>query len=59
MFFIILKHGIKAKIKMLGELVRKSESEMLKYRNFGKKSLSEIISVLEGMGLFLGMKIKK
>lgn len=49
----------KAKIKMLGELVRKSESEMLKYRNFGKKSLTEIISVLEGMGLSLGMKIKK
>ncbi|MFH1868258.1 MAG: DNA-directed RNA polymerase subunit alpha [Candidatus Omnitrophota bacterium] len=49
----------KAKIKSLGELVYKSESEMLKYRNFGKKSLTEIISVLEGMGLSLGIKIKK
>ncbi|NQT95739.1 MAG: DNA-directed RNA polymerase subunit alpha [Candidatus Omnitrophica bacterium] len=49
----------KAKIKTLGELVKKGESEMLKYRNFGKKSLTEIISVLEGMGISLGMKIKK
>lgn len=49
----------KAKIKTLGELVRKTESEMLKYRNFGKKSLNEIINVLEGMGMSLGMKIKK
>lgn len=49
----------KAKIKTLGDLVQKAESEMLKYRNFGKKSLTEITSVLEGMGLSLGMKIKK
>lgn len=49
----------KAKIKTLGDLVQKTESEMLKYRNFGKKSLSEIISVLESMGLSLGMKLKK
>ena len=49
----------KAKIKTLGELVGKPESEMLKYRNFGKKSLTEIGSVLESMGLSLGMKIKK
>jgi len=49
----------KAKIKTLGELVSRSESEMLKYRNFGKKSLSEIMSVLEGMGLSLGMKAGK
>ena len=47
----------KAKIKTLGELVSRSESEMLKYRNFGKKSLSEIMAVLESMGLQLGMKI--
>lgn len=49
----------KAKIKTLGDLVQKTESEMLKYRNFGKKSLTEIISVLESMGLSLGMKLKK
>jgi len=47
-----------AKIKTLGELITKSESEMLKYRNFGKKSLTEIGGVLESMGLSLGMKIK-
>ena len=49
----------KAKIKTLGELVSKSESEMLKYRNFGKKSLNEIIAIIETMGLSLGMKAKK
>lgn len=49
----------KAKIKTLGELVSKTESEMLKYRNFGKKSLNEIISIINSMGLSLGMKIKK
>jgi len=47
-----------AKIKTLGELITKPESEMLKYRNFGKKSLTEIGGVLESMGLSLGMKIK-
>jgi len=48
----------KAKLKTIGEVVRRSESEMLKYRNFGKKSLTEIAGVLESMGLSLGMKIK-
>ena len=46
-----------AKIKSIGELIKKSETEMLKYRNFGKKSLAEISKVLQGMGLSLGMKI--
>ncbi|MBN1405805.1 MAG: DNA-directed RNA polymerase subunit alpha [Candidatus Omnitrophica bacterium] len=49
----------KAKIKSIGELVTKTESEMLKYRNFGKKSLNEIIAILNTMGLSLGMKVKK
>lgn len=49
----------KAKIKTIGDLVTRTESEMLKYRNFGKKSLNEIINILEGMGISLGMKIKK
>lgn len=49
----------KAKLKTIGDVVRKTESEMLKYRNFGKKSLTEIMGVLESMGLSLGMKIKK
>ena len=46
-----------AKIKTIGELVRRSEPEMLKYRNFGKKSLAEITKVLHDMGLSLGMNI--
>lgn len=45
-----------AKIKTIGDLVHKSEMEMLKYRNFGKKSLAEITKVLVGMGLSLGVK---
>lgn len=49
----------KAKLKTIGEVVSKTESEMLKYRNFGKKSLTEIVGVLESMGFSLGMKIKK
>jgi DNA-directed RNA polymerase subunit alpha len=49
----------KAKLKTIGDIVSKTESEMLKYRNFGKKSLSEIVGVLESMGFSLGMKIKK
>jgi len=49
----------KAKLKTIGDIVSKTESEMLKYRNFGKKSLTEIIGVLESMGFSLGMKIKK
>jgi len=44
-------------IKILADLVKKTEMDMLKYRNFGKKSLSEINEILVGMGLSLGMKI--
>jgi DNA-directed RNA polymerase subunit alpha len=47
-----------ANIKSLGELVQKSEPEMLKYRNFGKKSLEEIKVVLKTMNLHLGMKLE-
>lgn len=47
-----------ANIKSLGELVTKSESDMLKYRNFGRKSLKEIADILDGMGLHLGMDIE-
>ncbi len=46
-----------ANIKTMGELVQKTETEMLKYRNFGKKSLNEIKEILSGMGLSLGMKV--
>ncbi len=48
----------RANIKTLGELVRRSEQEMLKYRNFGKQSLKEISEILEGMNLFLGMDVE-
>ncbi len=46
-----------ADIKYIGELVQKSEQEMLKTKNFGKKSLNEIKDVLVGMGFSLGMKV--
>ncbi len=46
-----------ARIKTIGDLVKKTELEMLKYRNFGKKSLAEINKILSDMGLSLGMKI--
>lgn len=45
-----------ANITSVGQLALKSESEMLKYRNFGKKSLNEIKDKLTSMGLSLGMK---
>lgn len=45
-----------ARIKTIGDLVKKSELEMLKYRNFGKKSLAEINKILVDMGMSLGMK---
>jgi DNA-directed RNA polymerase subunit alpha len=46
-----------ANITTVGELVMKGEAEMLKYRNFGKKSLTEIKNKLEELGLSLGMKV--
>ena len=48
-----------ADIVVLGQLIEKTESEMLKYRNFGKKSLQEIKSKLQELGLSLGMAIKE
>jgi len=46
-----------AHIKYIGELVKKSEMEMLKYRNFGKKSLTEISNILKDMGLGFGVEV--
>jgi DNA-directed RNA polymerase subunit alpha len=46
-----------ANIKLIGELVQKSEGEMLKTKNFGRKSLKEIKEILADMGLSLGMHI--
>jgi DNA-directed RNA polymerase subunit alpha len=45
-----------ANIRTIGELVQKTESEMLKTKNFGRKSLNEIKDILQSMGLSLGMK---
>lgn len=47
-----------ARIKTIEDLVRKTELDMLQYRNFGKKSLAEIKKVIQDMGLSLGMKIE-
>ncbi|MDO8494234.1 MAG: DNA-directed RNA polymerase subunit alpha [Deltaproteobacteria bacterium] len=46
-----------ANIDYIGELVQKSETEMLKTKNFGRKSLNEIKEILGELGLSLGMKI--
>jgi DNA-directed RNA polymerase subunit alpha len=48
-----------AEIKTIGDLVQKSEPEMLKYRNFGRKSLKEIQDILGEMGLGFGMDVSK
>jgi len=45
-----------ANITTVGELAQKTEADMLKYRNFGKKSLNEIKEKLQGLGLYLGYK---
>ncbi|MBW1667727.1 MAG: DNA-directed RNA polymerase subunit alpha [Deltaproteobacteria bacterium] len=47
-----------ANIELIGELVQKTEAEMLKTKNFGRKSLNEIKGILEEMGLSLGMKLE-
>ena len=46
-----------ANIKTIAELVKKNEDEMLAFKNFGKKSLTEIKELLAGMGLSLGMPV--
>jgi len=46
-----------ANIKSIAELVKKTEDEMLSFKNFGKKSLNEIKELLAGMGLTLGMQV--
>ncbi len=47
-----------ANIRYIGELVAKTEAEMLKTKNFGRKSLNEIKEILSEMGLNLGMKVE-
>ncbi len=48
-----------ANIKTIGDLVRRDEQEMLKFRNFGRKSLSELTKILEEKGLYFGMDVDK
>ncbi|OHB31240.1 MAG: DNA-directed RNA polymerase subunit alpha [Desulfuromonadaceae bacterium GWC2_58_13] len=47
-----------ANIRLIGDLVQRSEAEMLKTQNFGRKSLNEIKDILAEMGLTLGMKLE-
>ena len=46
-----------ADIKTIADLVQRSETEMLKTKNFGRKSLNEIKEILAEMGLSLGMRV--
>ncbi|QQS34960.1 MAG: DNA-directed RNA polymerase subunit alpha [Ignavibacteriales bacterium] len=48
-----------ANIKNLSELVKRDEAEMLKFRNFGRKSLAELMEIVESLGLEFGMDIDK
>jgi DNA-directed RNA polymerase subunit alpha len=48
-----------ANIKIIGDLVHRDEQEMLKFRNFGRKSLTELNKILEERGLHFGMNIEK
>ncbi|MFQ6038986.1 MAG: DNA-directed RNA polymerase subunit alpha C-terminal domain-containing protein, partial [Candidatus Aminicenantales bacterium] len=48
-----------AGIERIADLVSKEESEMLKYKNFGRKSLSELVEKLGDMGLSFGMDVEK
>jgi DNA-directed RNA polymerase subunit alpha len=48
-----------ANIKNLAELVKRDESEMLRFRNFGRKSLAELMEIVENLGLEFGMDIDK
>jgi len=46
-----------ASIKTLGDLVKRDENEMLKFRNFGRKSLAELVEIVENYGLEFGMDV--
>jgi len=48
-----------ANIKTIGDLVRREESEMLKFRNFGRKSLQELMQVIDERNLTFGMDVDK
>jgi DNA-directed RNA polymerase subunit alpha len=48
-----------ANIQVLADLVKRTESEMLKYRNFGRKSLTELTNILDELGLSFGMDVDR
>lgn len=48
-----------ANIKSLGDLVKRDENEMLKFRNFGRKSLAELVEIVDNYGLEFGMDVDK
>lgn len=48
-----------ANIKNIAELVRRDEAEMLRFRNFGRKSLAELMEIVENLGLEFGMDVDK
>jgi DNA-directed RNA polymerase subunit alpha len=48
-----------AEIRSIGDLVQKTEGEMLKYRNFGRKSLKEIQDILSDMSMHFGMDVSR
>ena len=48
-----------ADIQSIADLVRRDEQEMLKFRNFGRKSLQELSKILEEKGLYFGMDVDK
>jgi len=48
-----------ANITTIGDLVRRDDQEMLKFRNFGRKSLTELNKILEDKGLYFGMDVEK
>jgi DNA-directed RNA polymerase subunit alpha len=48
-----------ANIQTLEDLAKKTESDMLKYRNFGRKSLTELTNILVKLGLSFGMDVEK
>ncbi|MEI7811408.1 MAG: DNA-directed RNA polymerase subunit alpha [Ignavibacteria bacterium] len=48
-----------ANVKNLADLVRRDENEMLKFRNFGRKSLAELIEIVDNFGLEFGMDVDK
>ena len=50
---------LNSNIETVGQLVQKTEAEMMKMKNFGKKSLQEIKTVLASLGLTLGMKLNE